>query len=161
MIRKHIKSVNVHCSMIPSLLHVGLSCAGQPGIWHRTFESKDLPEWQNLLHILARHDGLKQHYIIILTNNYDDTLHQQATGIEELVIYLESEVWEEGLPSYQRRKIWEFHEVPRFPKAFQLYSWPLIQKHKEHACMLIKNKEWETLSIIRPNMNRGRRGGWS
>ena len=59
---------------------------------------------------------------MILTNDYNDTLNQEATGIEELVIYLESEVWEEGLPSYQRRKIWEFHEVPRFPKAFRLYS---------------------------------------
>ena len=57
-----------------------------------------------------------------LSSSYNDTLNQEATGIEELVIYLESEVWEEGLPSYQRRKIWEFHEVPRFPKAFQLYS---------------------------------------
>ena len=96
-----------------------------------------------------------------LSSSYNDTLNQQATGIDELVIYLESEVWEEGLPSYQRRKIWEFHEVLRFPKAFQLYSWPLIQKHKELACMVIKNKKWETLSIIRPNMNRGRRAGWS
>ena len=96
-----------------------------------------------------------------LSSSYNDTLNQEATGIEELVIYLESEVWEEGLPSYQTRKIWEFHEVPRFPKAFQLYSWPLIQKHKELACMLINNKKWETLSIIRPNMNRGRRAGWS
>ena len=38
-------------------------------------------------------------------------LNQQATGIEELLIYLESEVWEEGIPSYERKKIWQFHEV--------------------------------------------------
>ena len=38
-------------------------------------------------------------------------MNQQATGIEELLIYLESEVWEEGIPSYERKKIWQFHEV--------------------------------------------------
>ena len=38
-------------------------------------------------------------------------LNQEATGIEELLIYLESEIFEEGMPSFQRQKIWEFHEV--------------------------------------------------
>ena len=56
-----------------------------------------------------------------LSSSYNDTLHQEATGIDELVIYLESEVWEEGLPSYQRRKIWEFHEVLCFPTIYIIY----------------------------------------
>ena len=38
-------------------------------------------------------------------------LNQQASGIEELVVYLESEIWEEGLAKYERQKIWQFHEV--------------------------------------------------
>ena len=42
---------------IVSLLHVGVSSAWEPWIRHRALEPKNQPHRQDMLHLLARHDG--------------------------------------------------------------------------------------------------------